>query len=460
MNGMRTGDMDKVYDFAFIYEIKNRELDNVLLLKCELERRGYSVALIETWEQTCHRDPAVKAKAAVCYALYDEEMLDFVNQYLSGCRKFVNLQWEQVRTNGTDQMPAESHVSSGIYGIARRAVHICWGDSNYRKLTQKFGVPADHAFVTGSVTLDFLRKEFSGFYLSKESLYEQYGFDANKKLCLFISSFSYVDLPESIINSPRYQQQGFDVRKHYEISKGSRDTVLDWFEAELDKHPDTIIVYRPHPAEASASRLQRMCEKYSNFKVIQDHSIKQWIVVADRIYTWWSTSITEVYAAGKGCAILRPMAMPYENELSIYNGARTVDGFEAFDAGFEAEQDFPIPEENIRDHYLMDDEPAFIRVCDVLESILNRDEYAIDGVTDQNYTRIGTWVYNLKCGFKGMLVKNRTFYAVLHRLFGRRIQDMRNEYRYSLEMRRKNAGTPAETEARQKLIRQILEDCF
>ena len=35
------------YDFLFLYEVKNRELESLCLLKYELERRGYSVAIVQ-----------------------------------------------------------------------------------------------------------------------------------------------------------------------------------------------------------------------------------------------------------------------------------------------------------------------------------------------------------------------------------------------------------------------------
>ena len=40
---------DKHVDFLFVYEVKARELENICLLACELERRGYTTAIVNSW---------------------------------------------------------------------------------------------------------------------------------------------------------------------------------------------------------------------------------------------------------------------------------------------------------------------------------------------------------------------------------------------------------------------------
>ena len=458
--------MRKEVDFAFIYEVKNRELDNVLLLKCELERRGYSVALIETWDQEYHRDPAVKAKVAVCFALYNDSTLKYMTRFVRGCRKFVNLQWEQIRTNSTEEASGDSRISIGIYGLPQKAVHICWGEHNYNKLTQSFGVSPDRAVITGSVTLDFLRKEFSGFYASRDRICKDFGLDASRKLYLFISSFGYADLPEAIINSPQYQNQGFDVAGFYKTSKESRSAILNWFEAELTKHPDTVIIYRPHPAEADAECLKAMEEKYANFRVIGDLSIKQWILIADKIFTWWSTAVAEVYAARKGCSILRPVSIPYEMEVQIYNGAVLISSFDEFDQSFDEEAAFPIPKENMERFYCMDEaEPAFIKVCNLLEKVIENDEYAIKELKNLPFVGTRRILYNLIQNLKRFILGNEKRFSFFQKILGERkivngetLAQMKNRYNYTEEMRRRNYTTTEEQADKESRLLQILEN--
>ena len=42
-------------DFLFVYDVKNREFENISLLGAELERRGYKVGFQSFWHSYTHR---------------------------------------------------------------------------------------------------------------------------------------------------------------------------------------------------------------------------------------------------------------------------------------------------------------------------------------------------------------------------------------------------------------------
>ena len=126
--------MDKLYDYLFVYEVKNRELENVLLLKAELEYRGYSVAIVESWSQRFHLTPPINARVIVSFALYSTYTVEYMASFAKKCDKIVNLQWEQVLTNGDAN---KHHIcdnnSVGVTGLARNGCHISWGENNYNR---------------------------------------------------------------------------------------------------------------------------------------------------------------------------------------------------------------------------------------------------------------------------------------------------------------------------------------
>ena len=51
----------KDVDFLFIYEVLNREMDSICLLGAYLERRGYSVAYLNTWDTMYNQLPEYRA---------------------------------------------------------------------------------------------------------------------------------------------------------------------------------------------------------------------------------------------------------------------------------------------------------------------------------------------------------------------------------------------------------------
>ena len=458
---------EKVYDFAFVYELKNRELDSLLLLKSEMEYRGYTVKMIENWEQECHRDVPPFAKAVVSFALHDKATMDYVSQFVRGCDRFINLQWEQVYTNGDRMQEAKDGGTTGVYDEAKNAMHICWGEKTKEDLTKKYGLKESHTAVTGCISLDFLREEFRPFYLSKEQLQKKFGIDQYKTMYLMISSFSYGQLPETVINSELYQNQGFDVQSQVRISVESQNIILDWLEQEVIRHPDILMIYRPHPAESDILRLSDLEKKYDNFRVISDLSIRQWILTADRMFTWWSTSVAEIYAAGKGCSILRPVELPYENELEVYNGAKFIRTFEEFDRDYLGTDEFPIANEVMQQFYAIDrDTPAFMKIADVLEHVLKDEEFHVEGFENTSATPARIAFMNAKRDLKQFMFDHEPLYQITRKIYGDRILStggdiaaLKEEFAYFREMAEKNRRDPDEMKNR-LIILTRLSDVF
>ena len=87
----------KEYDFLFIYESKVRELESVCLIGQELEKRGYSVALLCWWEPLTNESfVPVKTKVLLAHAAYNDHSLMNELSYVDGMTKVINLQWEQI----------------------------------------------------------------------------------------------------------------------------------------------------------------------------------------------------------------------------------------------------------------------------------------------------------------------------------------------------------------------------
>ena len=225
-------------------------------------------------------------------------------------------------------------------------------------------------------------------------------------------------------------------------------------------------IYRPHPAEADAECLKAMEEKYANFRVIGDLSIKQWILITDKIYTWWSTAVAEVYAARKGCSILRPVSIPYEMEVQIYNGAALINSVDEFDQSFDEETGFPIPKENMEKYYCMDEaEPAFIKVCNLLEKVIKNDEYATKELNDLPFAGTRRILYNLIQNLKRLILANDKRFSFFHKILGERkivngesLAQIKKRYAYTEEMRSRNHTTAEEQAEKESRLLQILEN--
>ena len=174
-------------DFLILYEHTVREYESDLLLKLELERRGYTAEIRQLLDPKHLRlFGKDKPEVLVASCMYDNEAINsHVYNNIGKCNKIVNLHWEQMLSD-----TQEEGDWFNMNGNAKRCVQTCWGKRTAARL-QAHGMDAKNTPVTGAVMMDFLRPEFNGYFKDKATLCREFGLDPNKKLHLYISSFGY-----------------------------------------------------------------------------------------------------------------------------------------------------------------------------------------------------------------------------------------------------------------------------
>lgn len=360
-------------DVVIRYEHKVRELESIMLIKLEMERRGYSVAFTANYDY--HDKRRIDPRLIVSPAIYGDNQL-LIDIFRYGLKKkFVNLLWEQVVGIKEEESPDGYH---NVYGTAQRIETICWGNNTKRRLVAA-GMNEKCAKVVGQLNTDLLRSPFAKNLCTKHELAAEYGIDSKGRWNLFVSSFSYCALDnnqkETII---RIRGKKY-LNEFALISEQSREQILQWFEQILLNYPEDILIYRPHPDEAKKSQKLKDLEiKYSNFRVIADLSMKQWVNACDKIYNWYSTGIIDAYILKKPIRLLRPFAIPKEYDYRLYYNANQIKTIDAF------LEDYPsmdlkegLDEQVISDYYHIPKRPVYMEVCDLMEEMLKSDKYDI-----------------------------------------------------------------------------------
>ena len=410
----------KKIDVLFIYETRVRELESICLLKSEMERRGYKTAVLNTWNEIGHKGHKYDAKVVVSPSMYHDGIFDFVKDLSGNVPKLVNLQWEQIGPVGDETREDAWYI---LKGLAHQCVNICWGDETYNRLLTRAGIDEKHLRKTGQIAMDFCRPEYKDYYMSREKLFSQYGIPLDKNVNLFISSFSYVDLPKTQQDQSLFSE----VNKFIEISCRSFHGVLDWLDQLLAEYPEQVFVYRPHPAEAQNDRLKEMESKYSGrFFVITELSVKQWIATTDRVYTWFSTATAEAYAFRKPVAVLRPVQMPEEMETTLLQHAKKIDNYKDFALTMEKDFEQSLSAEDFNRFYLYDDIPAYVRVCNAIEEVLKDDQYFIMDPRPKEKERCIAKIK--KCAHAAMARIAKTLPRSMHFLDKYRHEVMLDEY--------------------------------
>ena len=369
----------KKFDFIIGYEHKNREIESVCLLKYELERRGYTVCIynINDYRMKEHIKLYHAKVLLLPFAHEDKTIYLYVYRAII-FDKLINLQWEQAITRQQENDP-NSHRNPS--GICKHAVHLSWGKANLERLTKIAGIDSRNVKLVGNITMDFLKEPLSNYYLQKEEIFKKFGLPLDKKVCIFIASFK-----SAYLSSEELEKQckiyGEWRKTQHVIALKTMKTILEWITRALDDDPNLYFIYRPHPGEwtgETMSLLTDIQKRYDRFIIIQDLSVKQWILVVDKIYTWMSTTIAEVYFAEKSCAILYPYELPAEMNAKLFDDMKPLIDYSTFYASLQsANLDFPIDINKLDDYYSVDSGMSYLKIANVCEEVLHDPFYTLD----------------------------------------------------------------------------------
>lgn len=288
-------------DVMILFEHRTRELENACLLAAELMRRGLKVSIEY---MTSLGNFLTKASVIVVPHLYDDYQVCFMTKSIWGeyPRTIIDLQSEQVLSKSGDK--SGNHNPTGQ---AKNAHHIAWGQAQAKKYLNA-GISPDHIHITGHMAMDFLKDGLRSYFFSKEQIAKQFNLDPDCEWVLFLSSFSYANRTDE--NLDELQKMFPLAREFSRITMDTREKIFEWFKSAVIKNPDKLFIYRPHPAEKKDPLFIELEKRYDNFVCIRDLSSRQWVLVSDRLYTWFSTSIVDAYFANKLCLILRPIDIP------------------------------------------------------------------------------------------------------------------------------------------------------
>lgn len=383
-------------DVVIIYERKLRELENAILLKLELEKRGITCAVRQFYEvDSIKLNNYISPKVILAPHLYVSKSIPRIYSRFGKSNYIINLQYEQVLSKKWEKLGHHNPKDE-----AEKAFHICWGEKTRDRLIDS-GIEEKNVKVLGALHLDLLREEFREKYFeSKNLLSKKYNIPVEKKWTLFISSFTYADITderlkmnESVANTK--------LDSFVPLHTDSRDKILSWFENILLKDTKNILIYRPHPDELSLDKVQDMERKYKNFYIIRDGSVKNWISTCDKIYSWYSTSVVESHYLDKEYSILRPFELPSDFDSVLLKHARFINTYDSFEEDyFSLNSNLQLPIENhlINQYYSYDYlKPSFELYADFIEKLYNgegKQAFIINPIMrfKAKFTTISVWI--------------------------------------------------------------------
>lgn len=364
-------------DFLFVYEHKVRELENLCLIKYELDKRGYrtEIRYIEDAENELAVKPFIYAKVVLVMACYDNLALSWQIKNYVRFDKIIDMQWENIVYPKDEEREG---AFKNYKEIGKAVPHVSWGEQNVRRLLDAAHLDAKLVKLTGHVGMDFLREPLCRYYLSREELFDKYDIPDKSKVIFFASPYYGDSLPQEYIQE-MCERFGDNWTEYYQFMCDSQRIVLSWLEKVCTEDPDIFVVFRPHPGHPSimAENMEKRC---NNFRLISGESVKQWIVVCDKVYTGNSSVVVEAFFARKMCQLLFPLPVTEGFELKLISDSKKLVTFEEFYASVSArEEEFPTPQSRIEEIYLVDwDVPSYMKFADMAEEVLKDDSYRLN----------------------------------------------------------------------------------
>ena len=358
-------------NILIVYERKNRELENCILLKRHFEKAGYNCTISQFYDgANFNIFNRVRYDCIFVPHLYNSaEVLRTIARF-GHCTNIINLQYEQVLSAKWESLG--HHTPSGY---AQYYDHICWGPSTTNRL-RLAGIDESKLHTVGALQLDLLRKEYRLGHKLKKEICTIYDLEFDKPWILFLSSFTYADITPNRLKMNE-EVAGTSLSSFVDIHTASRNKILSWFENALESTPEKIFIYRPHPDELELRVVKELEKKYSNFHILSEGSAKLWIEASDQILSWYSTTVVESHFLEKPYSILRPLPLPSDFDSVLLSKGNFVTSQAEFSKTISKGVDFgtfALTDEDVSDYYLVDEVPTFAKILKIVEKSINRNK--------------------------------------------------------------------------------------
>lgn len=388
----------KEFDYILIYEHKVREIENLILLKIELQKRGYSVLIKNYYELefVTVRRYRYHAKVLVCFMGYNTDSIKMCVQELIKFDKFIDLQWEQLISKEQEVKGSFRNFS----GLGKYVVHISWGKANYERLLNNANIDRKNLILCGNMGLDFFNKQFDKYYLSREEILKMFDIPIDRKVCILFSSFKGVGDTKERLDA-MIQKFGKNRLELVKVAEKSLDIILEWIRSVLRSDDNIFFIYRPHPGENSELVAERM-KQFSNFKIISDLSARQWILVSDIMFSWASTVAAEAYYANRICYPVEPIEIADSQKTRAFDSVKPIKNYQTFHSVIMGEKyDTCMSEKELEEYYGYDrTKCSYIRLADAFETVIHDNQYLLYNEIE----REKIYFYEKK-GIKGKLIQ-------------------------------------------------------
>lgn len=295
-------------DVVYLYEHAARELDVACAIAAILEREHDMSVRVVHWPSGFSRvEHHIRPHLVVLPYCYAEENYTFL---LAKWRVplFFNASWEQLFYPGN----LISKTPHGPFAI-EHVFHHSWS-IDYASFLKEQGIEEDRIFINGQPSYALYDEPYRHYFTSRAELAAQYGLNTSSRWIFFPENYNwafYTDL--KLAYFIEQGQSPEDVYAMRDFCKRSLAETIQWC-AWLAEREDVEIIIRPRPSTTMDEFLRAPKEILANLPprlhIIQEGSVREWILTSDVVVSSYSTSLIEAAVAGKSVYMLEPYPIP------------------------------------------------------------------------------------------------------------------------------------------------------
>jgi surface carbohydrate biosynthesis protein len=295
-------------DVVYLYEHAARELDVACAVTARL-RKDHSIhAEIIHWPTGFpHAVTHIHPNLVVLPFCYTERSYEALLAYWRKAR-FFNLTWEQLFYAGNEK----AKTPRGEFAL-NHVIHHAWSEF-YAGFLMKNGLPEKHIFLNGQPAYTLYEAPYRAYFSSRADLAERYHLDPSRRWVLFPENYNWAFYSGATIRQfIESGQSPADVKAMQEYCECSLHEVAQWL-ADVANDDKFEVILRPRPS-TTLTEFRLAIEKIltvlpSHFHVIQQESVREWILASDLVCSSHSTSLIEAAVAGKPVFIVEPYKIP------------------------------------------------------------------------------------------------------------------------------------------------------
>lgn len=220
----------------------------------------------------------------------------------------VNLSYEQIYLKITETVKRPI----GPYSLGK-AKHIAWSHL-FREFLEASGVAPENITVVGNPNYGFYQEPYRRFFPSKNDLGKAHGLDPDRPWVLVPENYGAAFYQER--NLEKFVRLGVasdQAAGYREFARRSLASLTQWL-SEAARDCEAEVILRPRPYTSMSTFMDfvgpHLGSKSERLHILQEGTVREWILASDRVASSYSTTLIEAAVAGKEAAIFEPEEFP------------------------------------------------------------------------------------------------------------------------------------------------------